>query len=272
MPIGPGQTALLTVSASGSNLSYQWYQGTAPDSSHPMAGATGASFTTPALSVTTNFWVRIASSCGSLDSRTASVTVLGAPAVVQATTGAPTTHVVVTWSAVSGASSYVVEFAQRISDPFTDLGPPTSGLLAIHDVPPSAVPVAYVYRVRSLDAAGRRSSALSSMDYAVTATTLFSDEPIWKGHTFVQSIHIVQLRNAIDAARLAANKPLLWQGASAPSGLITATPITSLFAGLNEVRAVFQLPPFAYSAGILMPQSNGAIVSEHIQEVRNALR
>jgi YD repeat-containing protein len=271
-PIGPGESALLTVSASGSNLTYQWYQGTAPDVTHPAAGATAASFTSPALSVTTNFWVRVGSSCGSLDSRTATVTVLGAPTIVQAMTGASTTHVVVTWSAVAGASSYVVEFAPRIAGPFADLGPPTTSLSATHDVAPSAVPIAYVYRVRSLDAASRRSSALSPMDYAVTASALFSDEAIQKGATSVRSIHIVELRNAIDAVRLAANKPLLWQGASPPSGTISASPITTLFAGFNEARAAFQLPAFSYSPGIAMPQSGGAILSEHVQEVRNALR
>ena len=110
------------------------------------------------------------------------------------------------------------------------------------------------------------------MDYAVTATALFSDEAIQRNVTPIRSIHIVELRNAIDAVRLAANQPLLWQSASPPSGTISANPITTLFTGFNEARAAFQLPAFAYSVGIAMPQSNGAIVSEHIQEVRNALR
>jgi hypothetical protein len=143
---------------------------------------------------------------------------------------------------------------------------------AIHDVIPSAVPVAYVYRVLSLDAAGRRSSALSPMDYAVTGTAPFSDEPVQKGITPVKSIHIVELRNAIDAVRVAANMPKIWLGAAAPSGAITPAPFTSLYAGLNEARAAFQLLPFAFSYGIPTPASGGAILSEHVQEVRDALR
>jgi hypothetical protein len=41
---------------------------------------------------------------------------------------------------------------------------------------------------------------------------------------------------------------------------------------LNEVRAAFLLPPFAYSSGIAVPANGGRILSEHIEEVRNALR
>jgi hypothetical protein len=52
--VASGQPAAFTVSASGHQLSYQWYQGSTPQS-----GGTGATFTTPALSADTTYWVRV---------------------------------------------------------------------------------------------------------------------------------------------------------------------------------------------------------------------
>ena len=77
--ITEGETATLTVVASGSNpLSYQWFQGVAPDTSQPV-GTDSPSFTTPALTETTSYWVRVTNSAGAADSQTATVTVSTAP-------------------------------------------------------------------------------------------------------------------------------------------------------------------------------------------------
>lgn len=72
--ITAGQSATLTIAATGTDLTYQWYEGAASDTSRPVAGATEASLTvTP--NATTSYWVRISNGCGSVDSATASVTV-----------------------------------------------------------------------------------------------------------------------------------------------------------------------------------------------------
>jgi hypothetical protein len=110
------------------------------------------------------------------------------------------------------------------------------------------------------------------MDYAVTGTQPFTDEPIQKGQTLVKASHIVELRNAIDALRAAAGLGKVWQSATAPSGVVTATPVVTLFTGLNEARAQFGGGNFAYSNGVATPATNVVIRSEHIQEIRNALR
>lgn len=73
--ISAGQTATLTVVASGTApLSYQWYEGSAGDTSAPV-GTNSASFTTPAISASTSYWVRVTNSAGSADSATATITV-----------------------------------------------------------------------------------------------------------------------------------------------------------------------------------------------------
>jgi uncharacterized protein YkwD len=70
-----GQTATLSVAATGTApLSYQWYLGTSGAGS-PIGGATGSSFTTPALVSTTSYWVRVTNGFGSANSSTATITV-----------------------------------------------------------------------------------------------------------------------------------------------------------------------------------------------------
>jgi DNA-binding beta-propeller fold protein YncE len=74
--INYGQTATLTVIATGTAaLSYQWYLGASGDTTNPIAGATSASFTTPALKATTNYWVQVSNVAGSANSQTATITV-----------------------------------------------------------------------------------------------------------------------------------------------------------------------------------------------------
>jgi hypothetical protein len=269
-PIAPQTTATLVVAATGLNLHYQWYQGTYPGGVAASGALDSASYTTPQLTTTTSYWVHITSDCGAADSRTATVTVLAAPPWVRASTGAPTTKITITWGQVSNATDYIVRCAQNVNGPFLDVGATT--LTSIdYTVTASATPVAYVCRVWSRAASGE-SPAISAIDYAVTAATLFTDEPIQKRSTVVRAAHIVELRNAIDAVRAAANLPTIWQGASPPTGLISATRITDLFAPFNQARAVFGLPNFAYSVGIATPATNVLIGSEQIQEVRDALR
>ncbi len=75
--IASGQTKLLTVSATGTALNYQWYRGTSPDMSNPV-GSNSAGFTTPQLSTNTSYWVRV-SNAGptAVNSATAQVSVVG---------------------------------------------------------------------------------------------------------------------------------------------------------------------------------------------------
>lgn len=81
--IGSGTTATLSVGVTGSApFGYQWYEGTFPDTSKPVA--TTASFTTPPLTKATSYWVHVSNACGLADSQTASITIIGqciAPAI-----------------------------------------------------------------------------------------------------------------------------------------------------------------------------------------------
>src|SRR6185312_17197171 len=69
-----GQSATLSVAASGSAPTYQWYRGNSGDTSNPVAGGTGTSITVTPNS-TTSYWVRALNTCGPANSSTATVTV-----------------------------------------------------------------------------------------------------------------------------------------------------------------------------------------------------
>jgi hypothetical protein len=51
--INATQTASLSVTATGGGLTYQWYEGTSGTTTTPVSGATAATYTTPALTVST---------------------------------------------------------------------------------------------------------------------------------------------------------------------------------------------------------------------------
>ncbi len=79
--IAGGGTATLTASATGdtaSSITYQWYRGTAPDTSTPV-GAGSSYAAQPAA--TTTYWVRASNGCGAVDSQSVTVTVCTAPQI-----------------------------------------------------------------------------------------------------------------------------------------------------------------------------------------------
>ncbi len=74
-----GASASLSVVASGDDLTYQWHTGNSDDTSSPIAGATGSTLTTSALTVSTNFWVQVTNVGGTADSDTAVITIAAPP-------------------------------------------------------------------------------------------------------------------------------------------------------------------------------------------------
>ncbi len=78
--VASGASASLSVTASGEDLTYQWYTGNSGDTANPVAGAIGSTLTTNALTSSTSFWVQITNAGGTADSDTAVITV-AAPSV-----------------------------------------------------------------------------------------------------------------------------------------------------------------------------------------------
>lgn len=111
--IPAGSSATLSVTAAGEGpLSYQWYQGTSGDTSTPV-GANAPGYTTPPLTATTPYWVRVTGACGSVNSQTATVTVSGGegpytPTYLEAHVGASTTSVHLAWSNTNTAAASII--------------------------------------------------------------------------------------------------------------------------------------------------------------------
>ena len=71
--------AQLSVVASGTGpLTYQWYQGTSGDTSAQVTGATSSVFTTPELTATTSYWVRITDANGNITNSPAATVAVSA--------------------------------------------------------------------------------------------------------------------------------------------------------------------------------------------------
>ena len=74
-----GTAVVLSVTASGDDLTYQWFTGNSGDTANPVAGATSGTLTTGALTVSTNYWAQITNAGGSVASDTAVITVAAPP-------------------------------------------------------------------------------------------------------------------------------------------------------------------------------------------------
>lgn len=72
-----GKPTTLVVAAGGNPTpTIQWYQGNSGNISNPVPGATSPVFLTPALSVNTSYWARATSGAKTVDSATATVTIV----------------------------------------------------------------------------------------------------------------------------------------------------------------------------------------------------
>ena len=102
-----GLTATLTVTATGTApLKYQWFQGQSGDTSNPIAGATGSTFITPGLVLTTSYWVRVSNVAGSKNSNTATITIASAtPTCSNLAFGPGASLLQVTFTATCSAST-----------------------------------------------------------------------------------------------------------------------------------------------------------------------
>jgi hypothetical protein len=85
--INSGGAATFTVAATGTTPTFQWYKGASGVTTTPITGATGTTYTTPALTATSTYWVRATNAAGVADSGTVTATVNAPPPVITTSKG-----------------------------------------------------------------------------------------------------------------------------------------------------------------------------------------
>ena len=173
--------AALTVVATGSALTYQWYLGASGNTASSVAGATAASYA-PAPTQTTSYWVRVSNTGGSADSQTATIQVVSYTPFTDATLVAGETPL---------RAVHITELRTRINAQRQrfSLGAFswTDPVLSANATPLRAVHIAELRAalVEAYTAAG------------VTPPPSFTDPTLAGGNTPIKSIHILELRDAV---------------------------------------------------------------------------
>jgi len=183
-----------------------------------------------------------------------------------AATGSSPTQVSLTWLGSGAATQYEI---LRASTPgaFATIG--TSAVASYSDTT-AAAGVSYVYQVRALDAASRRSQ-LSAPD--VATTILFTDDPLVAASTRIKAAHLTQLRQAVNAVRACAGLPAapFTDPALSPSVKMKAVHIQELRNALTPARTALGLPAIAFTDPSLTPGST-RIKAAHVQDLRTGVR
>jgi Zn-dependent metalloprotease len=175
--VGFGAAALLTVTATGQSLSYQWYAGVTGTTASPIGGATSNSFTTPALTSNRRYWVRVSNNLGDADSTTATVTVTF--------TDTPLVSGVTPMRA-----AHITELRTRI-----DLARVARGLAPYAWTDPAIVPQATTIKVdHILDMRTALSQAYAA---AGLPPPVFTDPALPRSAVPIRLLHINELRAAL---------------------------------------------------------------------------
>lgn len=182
-----------------------------------------------------------------------------APSNITAT-ATSTTRVALSWPAVEGATSYVIERREAGSD-FAQVG--TSPANSFSDTTVSGGK-AYLYRVRALT--GSLTSAGSIPDLATTV--MFTDASL--AGAVVKRVHITQLRTAVNAVRaLAGVGAGSYTGTAAVGTPVLAVHITELRSALNTGRGALGLTTGGYTDASL---TGMVIKAVHVQQLREGVR
>jgi hypothetical protein len=180
--ISSGTSTTLTVAASGTPFfNYRWFVGQTGDTAHPMADSSNAPYTTPAITQTTSYWVRVSTAAGSVDSQAATVTVV--PYAVF--TDDPLTAGATTVKAV-----HVTELRTRIDQQRTRFG-----LTAFAWTDPALTGST---PIKAIHITELRTALMQA--YAVVGMTAvsFTDPSLGPG-TALKRVHIQELRDAVTA-------------------------------------------------------------------------
>ena len=262
-----GTAATLTVSASGTTLSYQWHNGGAsPTEANKIPGATGSTYTTLPITNVTTWWIVVFNSCGNTQ-RLVTVTPTLSPPSNLSATATTTTQVSITWNPQGNADHYELERRSN-GGAFARIATPAATSYA--EI--VSANTTYVYRVRSANANASVVSGYSNNDLATTIT--FS--PVVAGATTIQSAHFDELLSAMNLVRAANGASSLTWTAILPAGIPAPAPgvvvyrdhLTSLRAQMDAARQALGIATSGYTDPVV--DTTVPIRALHILELRSA--
>lgn len=179
------------------------------------------------------------------------------------------TSVALTWTAppTGSIASYQVERSQSINGPFSTLSPNPTTTSFTDSTATNGI--AYLYRVRAIYTTGGYSD-YSNKDLATTI--IFTDDPLIVAGTRVKSLHVTELRQAVEAVRsTAALSPASWTD-PAPSGIqIKAVHLQELRTSLDQARSALGLTATSYTDPTLMAGTT-RIKKAHFDELRQGVK
>jgi hypothetical protein len=221
--INSGQTATMTVAASGTApLSYQWYQGSSGVTTNPISGATGTSYTTPALTATTAYWVQVTNTAGKANSNTATITV-SPVAIAPSITTQPASQTINSGQtatmtvAASGTAPLSYQWYQGASGVTTN---PISGATGT-SYTTRALTATTTYWVLVTNSAGTANSNTATITVNVVAPPPTCAEPTVQPGT--NSLTVTATSNCTDSQSSITSTTISWGDDSSSSSGTTAT-------------------------------------------------
>lgn len=199
---------------------------------------------------------------------------LSAPANFNATADT-VGQVVLTWDMVQGATKYEVQRGTTLNGAFSPVTPPnhtaTSYTDSVQFNTNSSTITTYLYKVRASD--GSTWSSFSNLDLATAI--IWTDDSIQPQTTIVRAQHLLELRDAVNAVRLAAEiAPVTnWQPGLAAQQQIKAVHITELRTNLDEALVAINPPAQPpYTDPNLTGGGVTKVKKDHVDELRRRVR
>jgi len=175
---------------------------------------------------------------------------------------------------VQGAAKYEVQKGTTLNGLFVAITPQNQSATTYTDSVPfnnSPTAITYLYKVRASD--GSTWSSFSNLDLATAI--IWTEDQIQPGVTTPKAQHLLELRDAVNAVRVAAEKTVVtnWQPGVAVQQQIKAIHITEIRSNLDEALSAINPPAQPpYTDPNLAGGGTTNIKKAHVEELRRRVR
>ncbi|HEX6640537.1 MAG TPA: C25 family cysteine peptidase, partial [Thermoanaerobaculia bacterium] len=273
-PSTPGETVTLTANVTGNSAEavtglVTFYDGATTLGSASVNGGFAsiaiASLSTGSHSITAAYGGDDTFAPSTSDAHTHTVMPVEIGATFISANATSGTSVSITWSVATNATGYDV-FRSTANGAFTLIGQTAS--LAFVDSTVSAE-TSYLYKVRGRDGGGS-TGPMSAAD--VATTVLFTDDPLLANTSKLKTVHITQLRTAVNALRAFAglSAATFTDPTITSATVVKAAHITELRTALDGARTALGLAAIPYTDPALGAAT--LIKRAHVMQLRDGVR